>query len=159
MSKKRRAPRKPAPRKFLTREDILRTPNVPRDAPAAAAAWRCLAAETYADLVAVDERLRWLNDAMLRRDASRAPAAPVPPPPAPSTASPAPVRLPRRKITEEIWAEHLRLHPLDKKGPDGKPLGAPTRRRLLASEQDVHVSRSTVTRWLQRSRAAASSNS
>jgi len=154
MPKKRRAPRKPAPRKFLTREDILRTPNMPKDDPAEAATWRRISAEAWADLTAVDERLRWLNDAMLRRHAPRAPAPPVPPP-----SSPVPVRRPRRKITEEIWAEHLRLHPLDKRGPDGKLLGAPTRVKLLKAQQGIVVDRSTVTRLLQRSRAAASSTS
>ncbi len=143
MPKKRRAPSKPAPRKYLTREDILRTPAAPKDDPgrlhllAAAATLR----GGFRDL---DRRVRWLDAVRLHGH------APTPPAPTPSR--------PRggRKLTDEVWHEHLRRHPLTKTGPDGKLLGAPQRTRLLKEDQSIVVDRSRVTVRLQKARSIPS---
>ncbi len=47
----------------------------------------------------------------------------------------------------EAWAEHLRRHPLDELGEDGKPLKAASRKRYLFDEQGISVSDRTVRRW------------
>jgi len=150
---KRRAPRG---RKLLDRAAILRAVSRQPEGPKDDTAWRAFLEDASRDL-RMDDTVRRLNDLMraesrLRGAAAVAhlaalrPADPSPPP-ALSTSSPAPVRRPRRKITKEIWDEHLRLHPL------GRKLGAHRRAHFLKTEQDIHVDRSTVTRWLQRSRA------
>jgi hypothetical protein len=46
----------------------------------------------------------------------------------------------------------VRRHPLDKIGPNGKRIGAPTLTRLLRAEQGLIVDRATATRRLQISR-------
>jgi hypothetical protein len=60
------------------------------------------------------------------------------------------------KLTDAEWQKHLSLHPLDRTGGNGSPLGAPVRVRLLLKDQGIGVDRSTVTRRLKASRLQAS---
>jgi hypothetical protein len=72
-------------------------------------------------------------------------------------AAPAP-RPGKVKLTDAIWHPHIAKYPLDALGPDGQPRGARWRAGRIKIEQGITVHPTTVTRRLQKERAAVAAS-